>query len=102
MFFNLIAMFEDAAETPGLSIGALIGLAIGGSVVLAGIIFGIVLKARESSQRSKKAQAKRAKKQPKVEEAPAPVVVVEEKHYDYTNLSEEEKELIRNHRDGVK
>ena len=102
MIFNLMAMFEDAGEASGgMSLGVLVGLIVGGSLIFAGIILGIVLKAIEASRKSRKAKAKHAQKQSKTEEAPAPVVV-EEKYYDYTNLSEEEKALIRKHRDGLK
>ena len=102
MIFNLMAVAGEAGEASGgMSIGVLVGLIIGGSLIFAGIILGIVLKAIEASRKSKKAKAKREKAQAKSATAPAPTVV-EEKYYDYTNLSEEEKALIRKHRDQAK
>ena len=79
MIFNLIA--------EGMTVGVLIAIIACGIVVLGLAIFGIVLAVREPSHRAKKHS-----------KAPA-TVVVQEKYYDFTNLSEEEKDLIRKHRD---
>lgn len=86
-------VFSLMAE--GLSVGALVALIIVGVVVLAFAVFGIVLKARETSVKTK-----RVKKVTKSITTPTSTVVIEEKHYDFTNLSEEEKDLIRKHRDS--
>ncbi|MCH5153516.1 MAG: hypothetical protein J1F68_06170 [Clostridiales bacterium] len=90
MVLNLIA--------DGLSVGALIGLIILGVVVLACAIFGIVLKARDLARKPKRVKQKRVKKSEKAEEL-VPVTVVQENHYDFSNLTEEEKKLIRIYRD---
>ena len=102
MILNLMAVAEEAEEASGgMPIGVLVGLIIGGVVLLSFIVLGIVLKAIEQVRKSKRAKAKRVQEQPVVVEEPAPVVV-EEKFYDYTNLSEEEKALIRQYRDQTK
>ena len=99
MSFNLLAV--------GMSMGALIALIICGVAVLAFAILGTVLRSRDiAKSKAAKKQASRAKggkssdkKDGKHGEA-APVAV--EKQYDYTNLTEEEKKLIRIYRDGPK
>ena len=84
MIFSLIA--------EALSIGVLIALIVCGVIMLAFAILGIVIKAREvggTSKRVKKANTSAKATAPKVEE----------KYYDFTHLTEEEKDLIRKHRD---
>ena len=98
MIFNLMAVAEDAANN-GLSIWALVGIIIGGSVILAGVIFGAIISARDTARKADKTMERHTRKRAKKLE-PAPAVVVEEKHYDFTNLSEEEKDLIRKYRDS--
>ena len=71
----------------GLSIGVLVALIVCGVVMLAFAIFGIVIKVRETS-----GKARRVKN--------VSNVVVTEKYYDFTHLTEEEKDLIRRHRDS--
>ena len=89
MIFNLMA------EGEGLSVGAVVALIICGVAVLAVAIVGNILKARDTSKKSKRAKSKSAQ----ASETPAPTVTAE---YDFTNLTEEEKNLIRKHRDGIK
>lgn len=96
MIFSLIA-----DGTGGLQTGALVALIICGVVVLAFAILGTVLKARDTGKARKAKTTKHGKKQAKPNETSEPVAVVEEKkEYDFTNLTEEEKDLIRKHRDG--
>ena len=85
MIFNLIAQ--------AMSTGAVIALFVGGVVVLALAIFGIILAVREPKRRKTKTVVKQVKAEEPAQE------VVEEKEYDFTNLSEEEKDIIRKHRD---
>lgn len=83
-------MFSLIAE--GMPIGTLVALIIVGVVVLALAIFGIVIKVREGRASN---SVKRADKP-----AQTPAPKVEEKYYDFTHLTEEEKDLIRRHRDS--
>ena len=85
MIFTLIA--------EGLSTGALVALVICGVAVLAVAIFGTVLRARDTS---KKTQSKRNKNAEDIH------LVEEKKDYDFTNLTEEEKDIIRKHRNQSK
>ena len=93
MIFSLIAD-GSANEMPT---GALVALIICGVVILAFAIFGTVLRSRDMSKKNK-----RAKKKSKHATTSASAVVEEKKDYDFTNLTEEEKNLIRKHRDQAK
>lgn len=84
MIFSLIA--------EGLTTGVLVALIVCGVVMLGFAIFGIVIKVREGRA------SNRVKRADKPAQTPAPKV--EEKYYDFTHLTEEEKDLIRRHRDS--
>ena len=94
MIFNLIAEAVETDATNGLTTGALVGLIICGVIVVGIAIFGIVLCARGLEMKYK--QNKRRKKH---SEAP-PVLEEkhEEKHEDFTHLTKDEKDLIREYR----
>ena len=94
MIFSLIAENTDASK--GLTTGAVVALIICGVIMLAFAIFGTVLRARDISRK-----AKRVKKKGKSAEA-SEHKASEEKQYDFSNLTEEEKDLIRKHRDKSK
>lgn len=90
MIFNLMA--QDSPN--GISTGALVALIICGIVVLAFAIFGSILRARDTSKKPKRSKHKSAET--------SATEVVEKKDYDFSKLTEEEKELIRKHRDRAK
>ena len=98
MMYNLLS---DGSPS-GLSTGALVALIICGVVVLALAIFGTILRSRDLARgkNAKKQSGSRAKKGGKSDQAKASIAV--EKHYDFTHLTEEEKNLIRRHRDQQK
>lgn len=101
MIINLLAMAEDGAQG-GLALGLIIGLIIGGSVILAGWILGVVLRARAARKKQRSKQARQAKKnEPEVVATPA-VVVVEKPVEDFSNLTEEEKNVVRKYRNLYK
>lgn len=83
MILNLVA--------EGMTTSVLVALIICGVVALGFAIFGVVIRAREMGGSTKRVK--------KVVKTPTSTVVVEEKVYDFTHLTEEEKDLIRKHRD---
>lgn len=93
MIFSLIA--EDTGASKGLTTGAVVALIICGVIMLAFAIFGTVLRARDTSRKTK-----RVKKSKSAESSAHKAS--EEKQYDFSNLTEEEKDLIRKHRDKSK
>ena len=99
MILNLIADVEEAGVTGGMSLALLIGLIIGGSLLLAGWIFGVVLKSIENRKRARRKQARHEKKNSK---AATPEVVAVEPVEDFSNLTEAEKNVVRKYRNLYK
>ena len=107
MIFSLIADADGTGASGGLSTGAVVALVVCGIFVLAIAVFGSVLKGRDESKKPTKSDRKerktRVEKVSETVEAPSEHVAVAEDTHDYfAELTDEEKELIRKHRNQSK